>query len=165
MSAVLRVSTIVLALLATPALAEWSMERLPADAPEFAVFTNDLGRLAPDTTHEILIHKSEAQQQLGPNGTCSFQNCTISVVIDGLRPAAGERVEIYFSQGDLMEVPAASDHHIFSNNDWDGKFMTNQFAGSVASAEWVIVQFGDQSHRFTLRGASDAFASVARAVN
>lgn len=155
------------ALCANPALANWDAERLPEDAPAFAVFTNDLGYLSADAsaTQQILIHKTEARTTLGPNGTCSYDNCTVSVIVDGLRPAAGERVNIYFSQGDLLEIEAASDDALFSNSNWDGKQTTNQFVRSVGLAEWVIISFGGVSNRFSLSGSRDAFGAVAAAVN
>lgn len=156
-----------LALGAGPALANWNVERLPEATPSFNVFTNDLGYLSAESvaTQQILIHKSEARENLAPNGSCSFDNCVVSVIVDGQRPAAGERVNIYFSQGDLLEIEAASDDALFSNSDWDGKQTTNQFVRSIALAEWVIISFGDVSNRFSLSGSRDAFGAVAAALN
>lgn len=92
--------------LASPAIADgWYFEASLEGGAEFWAFTNATGEVSPRRVRgdEIWITRSDEVNSLAPNGSCDFNNCSVSVALGGQSPAAGGRVQIAFSNGEALE--------------------------------------------------------------
>ena len=94
------VFTPMLIALASPTFADgWYFEAALEGGAEFWTFTNSTGEVSPRRVRgdEIWITRSDEVNSRGPNGSCDFNNCSVSVTLGGQAPAVGERVQIAFS--------------------------------------------------------------------
>lgn len=160
MKAVLAAMLIVLA---SPAIADgWYFEASLEGGTEFWTFTNATGDVSPRRVRgdEIWITRSDEVNSFGPNGSCDFDNCSVSATLGGLAPTAGERVQIAFSNGEALDFAARGGEGLFDNYSTTGMGATNRFVQNVRAAEWVEISFGGRSHRFSLTGSTKALDAI-----
>lgn len=153
----------VLIALATPVLADgWYFEASLEGGAEFWTFTNATGEVSPRRVRgdEIWITRSGEVNPLAPDGACDFDNCAVSVTLDGQAAVAGEPVRITFSNGETLEFAARSGDVLFDNYSTAGMGATNRFVQNVRAAEWVEIGFGGRSHRFSLAGSTKALDAI-----
>jgi len=149
--------------LASPALAAgWYFEASVECFSEYWTVTNETGEVSPRRMrgNEIWITRTDQMNELDANGTCDFNNCRVSVTLDGRSAEAGERVSIRFSNGEKLDFVAAGGDILLSNFDTAGMGATNLFVHNVRRAEWVEIGFGVQRHRFSLAGSAAALDAI-----
>lgn len=149
--------------LASPAFADgWYFEASIEGGAEFWTFTNATGNVSPRRVRgdEIWITRSDEVKSFGPDGSCDFNNCSVSVTLGGQAPAAGERVEITFSNGEALDFAARGSEVLFDNYATTGMGATNRFVQNIRAAQWVEISFGGRSHRFSLAGSSKALDAI-----
>lgn len=149
--------------LASPAFADgWYFEASIEGGAEFWTFTNVNGDVSPRRARgdEIWITRSDEVNSFGPNGSCDFNNCSVSVTLNGQAPAADERVQITFSNGEALDFAARGGDVLFDNYTTAGMGATNRFVQNIRAAEWVEISFGGRSHRFSLAGSSKALDAI-----
>lgn len=149
--------------LASPALADgWYFEASLEGGAEFWTFTNETGDVSPrrERGNEIWISRTDEVNALDANGTCDFNNCTVTVTLAGHGPAAGERVSILFSNGERLDFAASGSQVLMSNYSTAGMGATNQFVHNLRRAAWVEVGFGGMLHRFDLAGSAAALDAI-----
>ncbi|MAC78411.1 MAG: hypothetical protein CML66_10145 [Rhodobacteraceae bacterium] len=148
-------------LIAQPALAEWYFVSNLEGGAEYWTFTNPTGKLTPvgTQTEEIRITRNPMVRDLGPDGVCTHDNCTISVVVDGKMPKAGDPVTVRFSTTVLMNLTAASDDALLVNATPVGEVNTNAFIRNIRDGAWVDISYAGQTHRFDLSGSSKAWGA------
>lgn len=110
--------------------------------------------------NEIWITRTDQMNELDANGTCDFNNCRVSVTLDGRNAGAGDRVSILFSNGEKLDFAAAGGDMLLSNFDTAGMGATNLFVHNIRQAEWVEISFGNKLHRFSLGGAAAALDAI-----
>lgn len=149
--------------LASPVLADgWYFEASLEGGAEFWTFTNATGEVSPRRVRgdEIWITRLGEANPLAPDGSCDFDNCAVSVTLDGQAAAAGEPVRITFSNGETLEFAARGGEVLFDNYSTAGMGATNRFVQNVRAAEWVEIGFGGRSHRFSLAGSTKALDAI-----
>ena len=149
--------------LASPVIADvWYFEASLEGGAEFWTFTNANGDFSPRRQRgdEIWITRSDEMNSFGPNGSCNFNNCGVSVTLGGQTPAAGEQVQIMFSNGEALDFTARGGEMLFDNYATAGMGATNLFVQNIRAAEWVEIAFDGQSHRFSLAGSSKALDAI-----
>lgn len=97
---------------------------------------------------------------LDANGTCDFNNCTVTATLAGREPAAGERVSILFSNGERLDFAASGSQALMSNYNTAGMGATNLFVHNLRRAAWVEIGFGGLHHRFDLAGSVAALDAI-----
>lgn len=155
--------TAALIALASPAMAEgWYFEASLEGGAEFSTFTNATGDVSPrrQMGDEIWIIRSDEVSELGPNGVCTFDNCAVKVMLGGQVPAARERVQISFSNGEALDFEARGGEVLFDNYSTAGMGATALFVENIRAAEWVEVSFGGRAHRFSLTGSAKALDAI-----
>lgn len=155
--------TVALIALASPSFANgWYFEASLEGGAEYWTFTNETGDVSPSRVrgNEIWITRTDQANELDENGTCDFNNCTVSVTLAGRNPEAGEPVRILFSNGEKLDFSAHGGDILLSNFDAVGMGATNLFVHNVRQAEWVEIGFGDQNHRFSLAGSAVALDAI-----
>ena len=149
--------------LASPALADgWYFEASLEGGAEFWTFTNETGDASPrrQRGNEIWITRTDEANGLDANGTCDFNNCTVTVTLAGRGPAAGERVSILFSNGERLDFAASGSQALMSNYSTAGMGATNLFVHNLRRAAWVEIVFGGMQHRFDLAGSAEALDAI-----
>ena len=149
--------------LASPAFVDgWYFEASIEGGAEFWTFTNATGDVSPRRARgdEIWITRSDEVNSFGPNGSCDFNNCSVSVTLNGQAAAAGERVQITFSNDEALDFAARGGEVLFDNYATAGMGATNRFVQNIRAAEWVEISFGGRSHRFSLAGSSKALDAI-----
>ena len=149
--------------LATPTFADgWYFEASLEGGQEFWTFTNVNGDVSPRRARgdEIWITRSDELNSFGPNGSCDFNNCSVSVTLGGQAPAAGERVLIVFSNGKALDFAARGGEVLFDNYATAGMGATNRFVQNIRAAEWAEISFGGRSHKFSLSRSSMALDAI-----
>lgn len=91
-----------------------------------------------------------------PDGACIFNNCAVKVIPGGLVPAARERVQIAFANGQSLDFEARGGEFLFDNHSTAGVGATGLLADNIRAAEWVEIIFGGRSHRLSLAGSITA---------
>lgn len=155
--------TAALLAMASPALAEgWYFEASLEGGAEFWTFTNETGDVSPrrEMGDEIWITRTDQVNDLGPGGTCDFNNCSVSVMLGGVGPEAGQQVQIRFSNGEDLAFSARGGEILFDNFSTAGMSATNQFVANIRAAEWVEINFGGRSHRFSLAESAKALDAI-----
>lgn len=157
--------TLVAALLAlaTPALADgWYFEASLEGGAEFWTYTNETGDVSPRRVrgNEIWITRTDEVNDLGPDGACDFNNCSVSVMLGGTDAKAGEQVQVTFSNGEVLDFPARGGEILFDNFSTTGMGATNSFVTNIRAAEWVEISFSGRSHRFSLAGSAKALDTI-----
>ncbi|UWQ01043.1 hypothetical protein K3X44_11105 [Aliiroseovarius crassostreae] len=148
---------------ASPALAEgWYFDASLEGGAEFWTFTNATGEVSPrrEMGDEIWIIRSDEVNELGPDGACTFDNCAVKLMLGGQVPAARERVQITFSNGETLDFEARGGEILFDNYSTAGMGATALFASNIRAAEWVEVSFGGRSHQFSLEGTAKALDAI-----
>lgn len=142
--------------------AGWYFEASIEGGAEYWTFTNETGEVSPRRMrgNEIWITRTDQMNELDANGTCDFDNCRVSVTLDGRNAEAGERVSIRFSNGERLDFAAGGGNTLLSNFDTAGMGATNLFVHNVRRAEWVEIGFGVQRHRFSLTGSAAALDAI-----
>jgi hypothetical protein len=81
---------------AHPAVADWYFEASLEGGAEFWTYTNADGNVSPRRVkgNEIWITRTNAVNGLGSDGACSFDNCTITVYINGRLPRGQKLVKV-----------------------------------------------------------------------
>lgn len=140
----------------------WYFEASLEGGAEYWTFTNETGEVSPGRVrgNEIWITRTDQANELDENGTCDFNNCTVSVTLAGRSPEAGEPVRILFSNGEKLDFAARGGDILLTNFDAAGMGATNLFIHNVRRAEWVEIGFGGQSHRFSLTGSAAALDAI-----
>lgn len=149
--------------LASPAFAGgWYFEASLEGGAEFWTFTNATGDVSPRRARgdEIWITRADEVNSFGPNDSCDFNNCSVAVTLGGQAPAAGELVQIAFSNGEALDFAARGGEVLFDNYATAGMGATNLFVQNVRATEWVEISFGGRSHRFSLAGSSKALDAI-----
>lgn len=149
--------------LAPPAVAEgWYFEASLEGGAEFWTFTNANGDVSPRRVRgdEIWITRSDEVNSLGPDGSCDFNNCSVTATLGGNSPAAGDQVLIKFSNGEALDFTARGGEVLFDNYATAGMGATNRFVQNIRAAEWVEIAFSGRSHRFSLAGSSKALDAI-----
>lgn len=149
--------------LASPAMAGgWYFEASLEGGAEFWTFTNATGDVSPRRKmgDEIWIIRSDEVNGLGPDGACTFDNCVVKVMLGGQVPAARERVQITFSNGEVLDFEARGGEVLFDNYSAAGMGATALFVSNIRAAEWVEVGFGGRAHRFGLVGSAKALDAI-----
>ena len=157
------VLTAALIALASPAIADgWYFEASLEGGAEFWTFTNANGDVSPRRVRgdEIWITRSGEVNQLGLDGSCDFNNCSVSVTLGGHTPTAGERVQVTFSNGEALDFSARGGEALFDNYSTAGMGATNLFVQNIRAAEWVEIGFGGRTHRFSLTGSTKALDAI-----
>ena len=155
--------TVALIVLASPALATgWYFEASVEGSAEYWTFTNETGEVSPRRVrgNEIWITRTDQMNERDANGTCDFNNCRVSVTLDGRNAEAGERVSILFSNGERLDFRAGDSNTLLSNFDTAGMGATNLFVHNIRRAEWVEIGFGGKRHRFSLAGSAAALDAI-----
>lgn len=155
--------TAALLALASPALSDgWYFEASLDGGAEFWTFTNETGDVSPRRArgNEIWITRTDQVNDLGPGGTCDFNNCSVSVMLGGVGPVAGQQVQIRFSNGAELDFAARGGEILFDNFSTVGMGATNQFVANIRAAEWVEIRFGGRNHRFSLAGSAKALDAI-----
>ena len=149
--------------LASPVVAEgWYFEASLEGGAEFWTFTNATGDVSPRRKmgDEIWIIRSDEVNELGPDGACTFDNCAVNVMLGGQVPAARERVQITFSNGQSLDFEARGGEVLFDNYSTAGMRATALFVDNIRAAEWIEVSFGGRAHRFSLVGSAKALDAI-----
>ncbi|MCL3880715.1 hypothetical protein [Marivita sp. GX14005] len=149
--------------LASPVIAEgWYFEASLEGGAEFWTFTNAAGEVSPLRVmgDEIWIIRSDEVNELGPDGSCTFDNCAVKLMLGGHVPAARERVRITFSNGETLDFEARGGEILFDNYSTAGMGATALFANNIRAAEWVEISFGGRSHQFSLEGTAKALDAI-----
>lgn len=149
--------------LASPAAADgWYFEASLEGGAEFWTFTNETGDVSPrrQRGNEIWISRTDEVNGLDKNGTCDFNNCTVTVTLSGRGPAAGELVSILFSNGERQDFAASGSQSLISNYSTAGMGATNLFVQNLRRAAWVEIGFGGMLHRFDLAGSAAALDAI-----
>lgn len=149
--------------LASPVMAEgWYFEASLEGGAEFWTFTNATGDVSPrrKMDDEIWIIRSDEVSELGPDGACTFDNCAVKVMLGGQVPAARERVQITFSNGEALDFEARGGEVLFDNYSAAGMGATALFVENIRAGEWVEVGFGGRAHRFSLAGSARALDAI-----
>lgn len=149
--------------LASPALADgWHFEASLEGGAEFWTFTNETGDVSPrrQRGNEIWISRTDEMNGLDENGTCDFNNCTVTATLAGRGPAAGERVSILFSNGERLNFAASGSQTLMGNYSTAGMGATNVFVHNLRRAAWVEIGFGGVQHRFDLAGSAAALDAI-----
>lgn len=152
-----------IALLAAPAFADsWYFEASLKGGAESWTFTNAKGDVSPRRNRgdEIWIIRSDQAGDLEPDGTCTFNNCAVKVMLGGQLPAARERVQIAFANGQALDFEARGGEVLFDNYSTAGMGATGLFVDNIRSAKWVEISFGGRSHRFSLAGSANALDAI-----
>ena len=113
--------------------------------------------------NEIWITRTDAVNDLEPDGTFSFDNCTITIYVNGRSPRDREQVKVLFSNGKVLNFQYSADSGsdvLLSNFTTAGMGATGIFVGNIRAAEWVEVSFGADSHRFSLAGSAKALDAI-----
>ena len=155
--------TAALIALASPVMAGgWYFEASLEGGAEFWTFTNDTGDVSPRRKmgDEIWIVRSDEGNGLGPDGACTFDNCAVKVMLGGQVPAARERVQITFSNGEAVDFEARGGEVLFDNYSTAGMGATALFVENIRAAEWGEVSFGGRAHRFSLVGSAKALDAI-----
>lgn len=146
-----------------PALAdEWYFEASLEGGAEYWTYTNETGSVSPrrERGNEIWITRTDEVNSLGTDGVCDFNNCSVTITIDGRSPNDRERVQVVFSNGEVLDFDASQSSTLFTNFSTAGMGATNGFVANIRAAEWVEVTFGADSHRFSLAGSTKALDAV-----
>jgi len=151
--------------IAQPAAADWYFEASLEGGAEFWTYTNEDGNVSPRRVkgNEIWITRTDAVNNLGSDGTCNFDNCTITVYINGRLPRDRERVTVRFSNGKALEFQYSAgggSDVLLSNFTTAGMGATGMFVDNIRAAEWVEVSFGMDSHKFSLEGSIKALDDI-----
>ena len=149
--------------LASPVMAEgWYFEASLEGGAEFWTFTNATGDVSPRRKmgDEIWIIRSDEVNGLGPDGSCDFNNCAVKVMLGGQVPAARERVQITFSNGEALDFEARGGEVLFDNYSTAGMGATALFVDNIRAAEWIEVSFCGRAHRFSLAGSAAALDAI-----
>lgn len=152
-----------MATLASPALAGgWYFEASLEGGAEFWTFTNETGDVSPRRArgNEIWITRTDEVNALDENGSCDFNNCTVTVTLAGRGPDAGERVSILFSNGERLDFAASGSQALISNYSTAGMGATNLFVHNLRQAAWVEIGFGGMQHQFDLAGSAAALDAI-----
>ncbi|WP_066708729.1 hypothetical protein [Celeribacter ethanolicus] len=155
--------TAALIALSSPAMAEgWYFEASLEGGAEFWTFTNATGDVSPRRKmgDEIWIIRSDEVNGLGPDGACSFDNCTVKVMLGGQVPGSRERVQVTFSNGEALDFEARGGEVLFDNYSTAGMGATALFVENIRAAKWVEVGFGGRAHRFSLMGSAKALDAI-----
>ncbi len=90
---------------AQPATADWYFEASLEGGAEFWTYTNEDGNVSPHRVkgNEIWVARMDAVNELEPDGACSFDNCTVTIYINGRLPRDREQVKVRFSNGKTMD--------------------------------------------------------------
>ncbi|MXO67156.1 hypothetical protein GRI91_15430 [Altererythrobacter endophyticus] len=149
---------------ASPAAADgWYFEASLEGGAEFWTYTNATGEVSPRRVrgNEIWITRSDMVNSLGEGGSCSFDNCSVSVTLGGQVPTKGADVKISFSNGQAYDFAASGMSDVlFDNYTTAGMGMTNRFVQNIRAAQWVEVSFDGKSHKFSLAGSSQALDAI-----
>lgn len=148
---------------AGPSFADgWYFEASLEGGAEYWTFTNETGDVSPGRVrgNEIWITRTDQANELDENGTCDFNNCTVSVTLAGRSSEAGEPVRILFSNGETLDFAARGGDILLTNFDAAGMGATNLFVHNARRAEWVEIGFGGQHHRFSLTGSAAALDAI-----
>lgn len=149
--------------LASPVFAAgWYFEASIEGGAEYRTFNNETGEVSPRRVrgNEIWITRTDQMNELDANGTCDFNNCRVSVTLDGRDAEAGDRVSILFSNGERLDFAAGGGNTLLSNFDAAGMGATNLFVHNIRQAEWVEIAFGGRRHRFGLAGSAAALDAI-----
>lgn len=150
---------------AQPAFADWYFEASLEGGAEFWTYSNEDGNVSPRRVkgNEIWITRTDAVNDLEPHGACSFDNCTITIYINGRLPRDREQVKVRFSNGKVLDFQysaGGSSDALLSNFTTTGMGATGIFVDNIYTAEWVEVSFGADSHRFSLAGSAKALDAI-----
>ncbi|AXX98058.1 hypothetical protein [Profundibacter amoris] len=150
---------------AQPAAADWYFEASLEGGAEFWTYTNENGNVSPRRVkgNEIWITRTDAVNDLGPDGSCSFENCTVTVYISGRSPRDWEQVKVRFSNGkalDFQYSAGGGSDALLSNFTTAGMGATGVFVDNIRAAEWVEVSFGADSQKFSLAGSAKALDAI-----
>jgi len=150
---------------AQPANADWYFEASLEGGAEFWTYTNEDGNVSPRRVkgNEIWITRTDAVNDLEPDGSCSFDNCTVTIYINGRLPQDREQVKVWFSNGktlDFQYSAGGGSDVLLSNFTTAGMGATGIFVDNIRAAEWVEVSFGADSHRFSLSGSTKALDAI-----
>lgn len=142
--------------------AGWYFEASVEGGAEYWTFTNEAGEVSPRRVrgNEIWITRTDQVNELDANGTCDFNNCSVSVTLEGRNADAGERVSILFSNGKRLDFSARGGNTLLSNFDTAGMGATNLFVHNIRRTKWVEIAFGDKRHRFNLAGSAAALDAI-----
>lgn len=142
--------------------AGWYFKASVEGGAEYWTFTNETGEVSPQRVrgNEIRITRTDQMNELDANGTCDFNNCRVSVTLDGRDAEAGDRVSILFSNGERLEFMAGGGDILLTNFDTVAMGATNLFVHNVRRAEWVEIGFGGKRHRFSLAGSAAALDAI-----
>ncbi len=149
--------------LANPVLADgWYFEASLEGGAEFWTFTNETGDVSPHRVrgNEIWITRTDEVNGLDANGTCDFNNCTVTVTLAGCEAATGEQVSILFSNGERLDFAASGSQALLSNYSTAGMGATNLFVHNLRRAAWVEIGFGGMQRRFDLTGSAAALDAI-----
>lgn len=149
--------------LASPVMAEgWYFEASLEGGAEFWTFTNATGDVSPrrKVGDEIWIIRSDEVNELGPDGACTFDNCAVKVMLGGHVPNARERVQIAFSNGEVLDFEARGSEVLFDNYSTARMGATALFVENIRVTEWVEVSFGGRTHRFSLARSAKALDAI-----
>ncbi|SDF04252.1 hypothetical protein SAMN04488117_10286 [Celeribacter baekdonensis] len=149
--------------LASPVIADdWYFEASLEGGAEFWTFTNEKGEVSPrrERGDEIWITRSDEVNSFGPDGSCDFNNCSVSVAIGGQAPVAGEQVRATFSNGETLEFAARGGEVMVDNYTTAGMGATNRFVQNIRAAERVEIGFGGRTHQFSLAGSTKALDAI-----
>ncbi|NHF71535.1 hypothetical protein [Paracoccus xiamenensis] len=149
--------------LATPAFADgWYFEASLEGGAEFWTFTNATGDANPrrNRSDEIWIIRSDQIGDLGSDGACTFENCAVKVMLGGQVPAARDRVQIAFANGQALDFEARGGEVLFDNYSTAGMGATGMFVDNIRAAKWVEISFGGRSHKFSLAGSAKALDAI-----
>jgi len=82
-----------LLVIARPATANWYFEASLEGGAEFWTYTNEDGNVSPGRVkgNEIWATRTDAVNDLGPDGACSFDNCTATIYINAICHGIGSR--------------------------------------------------------------------------
>lgn len=150
---------------AQPANADWYFEASLEGGAEFWTYTNEDGNVSPRRVkgNEIWITRTDAVNDLEANGACSFDNCSVTVYINGRLPRDREQVKVRFSNGKALNFQYSTgggSDVLLSNFTTAGMGATGIFVGNIRAAEWVEVSFGVDSHKFSLAGSAKALDAI-----
>ena len=150
---------------AHPAVADWYFEASLEGGAEFWTYTNADGNVSPRRVKgdEIWITRTNAVNGLGSDGACSFDNCTITVYINGRLPRGQKLVKVRFSNGKVLDFQYSAgggSDVLLSNFTTAGMGATGIFVGNIRSAEWVEINFSGRQHRFDLAGSSKSLDAI-----
>lgn len=150
---------------AQPAAADWYFEASLEGGAEFWTYTNEDGNVSPRRVkgNEIWVTRTDAVNDLGSDGSCSFDNCTITVYVNGRLPQDRDQVKVRFSNGKALDFQFSAgggSDVLLSNFTTAGMGATDIFVDNIRAAEWVEVSFGADGHRFNLAGSTKALDAI-----